>query len=231
MALFAAGARASGAADDAANRIGKTEGVGAYEVTSDLGFSQPRSFERTETCTRRKSTRTRSTASVIRHSLLASLPWQGPMLRSGCSRRHLSFWRSTCHRWRYAFCAVDWICASQLGQSRRGPAHSGQVAGLNPAPTYEMAEIYAALGDKEQAFVWLNKAAQERHEMIVQFLSNSTTSNFQFTRRSVFPTIRHWNRPGKYPMRALLLPCRWSLDILLTYSLFPLFSLLRERRV
>lgn len=41
------------------------------------------------------------------------------------------------------------------------------LAGREYVPAYGLAEVYAALGDKEQAFAWLERAYEERSSELV----------------------------------------------------------------
>lgn len=42
-----------------------------------------------------------------------------------------------------------------------------EMSGRRRIPPYDFARIYSALGDKEQAFAWLNKALAERSDGLV----------------------------------------------------------------
>jgi len=67
-------------------------------------------------------------------------------------------------RWRPGPC-LAWVCTCPTGRTRPGTADVDQLEALSKrsfVTAFFVALVYAGLEDKDQAFLWLEKACEER---------------------------------------------------------------------
>ena len=60
--------------------------------------------------------------------------------------------------------------SGKRGEVEKIIAHLKEFSAHNYVPSYNMATVYAGLGDKDQAFTWLNRAYEERSDNLVLFI-------------------------------------------------------------
>jgi tetratricopeptide (TPR) repeat protein len=83
--------------------------------------------------------------------------------------------------------------AGRIGEAQKLLEKLLQLAQTGNVRPYEIAKVYAGLGDKDRAFEWLNKALQDRSPWLLKLKAEPNFENLRTDQR--FQTLVQQIRP------------------------------------